>query len=363
MKTTEAAARDDKIASSMSLAAQPRFPLASLPTPLNEAARLRDALGGPARCPRILMKRDDLTGLALGGNKARKLEYLVADALRERATVLVTSGATQSNHARMTAAAARAAGLDVSLVLTASAEAPPLQGNLLLDHLFGATIHLIAASDDPLLAVADDEAAKVAEVAADLTRGGKRPYVIPVGGSTAIGALGYVSATLEILTQLLALGESATRLYYASGSRGTQAGLELGSRLFSAPYRLHGIAVSGGETEKKERAARVGSEAAAIIGSPVRISASELTTDQRYIGEGYGIPTEGCLEGITLLAHREGILLDPVYSGKAMAALIDHIRQGEIDSGETVVFLHTGGTPALFAHADRFRTVGNLNRK
>jgi D-cysteine desulfhydrase family pyridoxal phosphate-dependent enzyme len=336
----------------MRLASQPRFPLATLPTPLAEVARLRDALGGPRRCPRILFKRDDLTGLALGGNKARKLEFLVADALGQSADTLVTSGAVQSNHARMTAAAACAAGLECALVLSAREAHPAVQGNLLLDRLFGASIHFIAASDDPHLAVAEDEAAQVAEVAAQLSARGRRPYVIPIGGSSPIGALGYVAGTLELVTQLSAAGIRADRLYYASGSRGTQAGLELGSRLCDASYRLRGIAVSAGEPEKRARAARLINDAAGLLDAGVRVGADQLETDQRHIGDGYGIPTPGCLEAIALVARSEGILLDPVYTGKAMAALIDDVRQGAIGPTETVVFLHTGGVPALFANPE-----------
>ena len=333
-----------------------RYPLATVPTPLQEAPRLRAALGGPARCPRLLIKRDDLTGLAFGGNKARKLEFLVADALTQSATMLVTSGAVQSNHARMTAAAARVAGLQVSLVLTSHQEQPSVQGNLLLDHLLGAEIHLLPASADATLAVAENETAKVAEVVAALEARGERPYVIPVGGSSALGALGYVAGTLELVGQLVSQGEAPSRLYYASGSRGTQAGLTLGARLYSAPYQLCGIAVSGGEADKIERALRIANEAAERMSVSVRLErASFAQTDQHFIGQGYGIPTQACLEAIGLLAQTEGIFLDPTYTGKAMAGLISHIRQGRIDPGETVVFLHTGGTPALFAHADQVR--------
>jgi D-cysteine desulfhydrase family pyridoxal phosphate-dependent enzyme len=337
----------------LSLASQPRFHLATLPTPLSEARGLRTALGGSKRCPRILIKRDDLTGLALGGNKARKLEFLVGDAIRQHANVLVTSGATQSNHARMTAAAACAAGLESALVLSASEKTPTPQGNLLLDRLFGASIYLIATSSDPKLPVADDEAQKVAEIAEDLMRRCNRPYVIPIGGSNGIGALGYVAGTLELLQQLIEQGLHADRLYYASGSRGTQAGLELGARMFSLSYRLCGVAVSGGEPEKRERAARIANEAASLLNVTTRVSATDLVTNQRYIGEGYGIPTSECLEAIRLTARCEGILLDPVYTGKAMAALIDQTRRAEIEPTETVIFLHTGGIPALFAYGGR----------
>jgi 1-aminocyclopropane-1-carboxylate deaminase/D-cysteine desulfhydrase-like pyridoxal-dependent ACC family enzyme len=253
----------------------------------------------------------------------------------------------------MTAAAARAAGLRAALVLTATIKRPPVQGNLLLDHLLGAEVHFIPASADKSLAIGDDEAAKIAEVMADLCARGERPYLIPVGGSSPVGALGYVAGTLELVAQLFALGESPARLYYASGSRGTQAGLALGARMYSAPYRLYGIAVSGGDPEKTARAVQIANEAAGLLGVPVRLSADELLTDHGYVGEGYGIPTAACLEAITLLAHQEGIFLDPVYTGKAMAGLIDHIRKGAIDPAGTVVFLHTGGTPALFAYADR----------
>jgi D-cysteine desulfhydrase family pyridoxal phosphate-dependent enzyme len=338
----------------MSIGAQPRFRLAALPTPLQELSKLRDALGGGQRCPRILIKRDDLTGLAFGGNKARKLEFLVGDALRQGATVLVTSGAVQSNHARMTAAAARAVGMKAALVLTSDAECPALQGNLLLDKLLDAEIHFIRANADPLLAIGDQEAARMAEVVSDLRQRGEHPYLIPVGGSSPVGALGYVTGTLELVTQLFQMGVAPSHLYYANGSRGTQAGLVLGAKMYSAPYRIKGIAVSGGEPEKTHRAVRIANEAADVLGVTSRVSAEELLNDQNYIGPGYGVATPGCLEAIRLLACCEGIFLDPVYTGKAMAGMIDHIRHGAIDPSDTIVFLHTGGTPALFAYADEF---------
>jgi D-cysteine desulfhydrase family pyridoxal phosphate-dependent enzyme len=329
------------------LARVPRVPLASLPTPLHEAPRLRAALGGETRAPRILLKRDDLTGLALGGNKARKLEFLIADALARRATVVVTTGAVQSNHARMTAAAARAAGLEVALVLTAQTGTPALEGNLFLDRLFGARVHLVPASDDPRLALGDD-AETVARVAGDVERAGGTPYVIPVGGSSGIGALGYVAGTLELCGQLADRGERPSRLYYASGSRGTQAGLVLGAALCEAPYEVLGIAVSGGEPEKIERARGAARDAADLLGLPAPLEPSDFTTEQDFIGEGYGIATPECLEAVALLAQTEGVLLDHVYTGKAMAGLIDHIRRGVLDREGSVVFLHTGGVPALF---------------
>ena len=354
------------------LAKQPRLPLAQLPTPLHDAVRLREALGGPARCPRILIKRDDLTALGLGGNKARKLEYLVADAQAHGATTLITTGAVQSNHARMTAAAACVAGMRCVLVLTtrmddAKVRLPPspqdgfggtrkpdatpvpaLEGNLLLDRLYGATVRLVPAID-PMLAVGQDEAV-VAEVVADEEAQGRRPYVIPVGGSSGIGVFGYLSGSAELVEQLSTMGISPTRLYYASGSRGTQAGLTLGAKLCAAPYLVYGVAVSAGEAEKIERARRIANEAATRLDLPERLELDDLVTDQGYIGEGYGIPTAEAIEALELLAKTEAILLDPCYTSKAMAALIDHVRRGELSADETVVFLHTGGMPAVFTN-------------
>ncbi len=328
------------------IARQPRFPLAVLPTPIHDATRFREALGGPSRCPRILIKRDDLTALGLGGNKARKLEFLVADALAHGATTLITTGAVQSNHARMTAAAACVAGLRCVLVLTSTVEDPPVAGNLLLDTLYGATVRLVP-SIDPMLAVGQDEAV-VAEVVAAEQAAGRRPYVIPIGGSSGIGVFGYVSGTAELVEQLGTLSVAPSRLYYASGSRGTQAGLTLGAKACGAPYRVYGVAVSAGEPEKIERAKRIANEAATRLGIPERLDHADLVTDQGFIGEGYGIPTPEGLNAIDLLARSEAILLDPCYTSKAMAALIRHVRTGELAPSDTVVFLHTGGMPALF---------------
>jgi D-cysteine desulfhydrase family pyridoxal phosphate-dependent enzyme len=331
-----------------------RFPLATLPTPLQTAERLRLALGGPTRCPTILIKRDDLTGLALGGNKARKLEFLIADARARDATVVITTGAAQSNHARMTAAAARAAGLDIVLVLTADQASPPMQGNLLLDRIFGATIHYIPPPADPMLATNPAEEQKVADVVADLEARGQRPYVVPIGGSSGVGVLGYATGSSEIVDQLRAGNHRPTRLYYASGSRGTQAGLVLGAKLAAAPYQPYGVAVSGGESFKRERALRIANEAAVLLNVTTRITDSDLFTDQNHIGAGYGIATEECVSAIRLVAEQEGILLDPTYTAKAMACLIHHVRTGQLDPASSVVFLHTGGVPALFAHAGLF---------
>lgn len=331
------------------LAKQPRFPLATLPTPVHDAVRLREALGGLSRCPRILIKRDDLTALGLGGNKARKLEYLVADAQSQGAGTLVTTGAVQSNHARMTAAAACVAGLRCVLVLTTTTESPAIAGNLLLDRLFGAEVRLVP-SVDPMLAVGQDEAV-VADVVAQEKAQGRHAYVIPIGGSSGIGVFGYVGGTAELVEQLAALRVAPTRLYFASGSRGTQAGLTLGAKLCEAAYKVNGVAVSAGESEKIERAKRIANQAATRLGLPERIDLLDLVTDQAYIGDGYGIPTEAGLEAIHLLARTEAIVLDPCYTSKGMAALVAHARSGEVSPEETVVFLHTGGMPAIFTES------------
>jgi D-cysteine desulfhydrase family pyridoxal phosphate-dependent enzyme len=335
------------------LDAQPRTRLAALPTPLDDAPRLRLALGGPARCPRILVKRDDLTGLGLGGNKARKLEFLLGHALAEGATALITTGAVQSNHARMTAAAAAMCGLESHLVLTASSADPSDEGNLLLDRLFGAHVYFVPAVD-PMLAVGHDEAV-VADVADRIRARGGRPYVIPVGGSSAVGALGYVAATLELADQLDALDARPTRLYFASGSRGTQAGLTLGAHLAQTGCRLYGVAVSAGEPEKIERARRVASEAAVLLGADTSVAAAEFFTDQAHIGDGYGVPTANAIDALLLVARTEALVLDPTYTAKAMAALVEHARSGLVSPDESVVFLHTGGSPAVFTEASRER--------
>ena len=329
---------------------QPRIALAMLPTPITDAVRFRDALGGASKCPRILIKRDDLTALGLGGNKARKLEYLVADAARQGATTLITTGAVQSNHARMTAAAACIAGMRCVLVLTATEDEPSVAGNLLLDKVYGAEIRLVPAVD-PMFAVGQDEAV-VADVVSKEKAAGRSPYVIPVGGSSGVGVLGYVGGTAELVEQLRDMSVAPSRLYFASGSRGTQAGLTLGAKLCVAPYGIYGIAVSAGEPEKIERAKRIANEAAALLDLPERLELGDLVTDQAHIGDGYGIPTAGGLAAIDLLAKTEAILLDPCYTSKAMAALVAHVGAHEIDPQQTVVFLHTGGMPALFT--DRF---------
>lgn len=336
-----------------------RLLLANLPTPLDEAPRLRGALGGPTRCPSILIKRDDLTGLATGGNKARKLEYSVAHAQANGATVLVTTGATQSNHARSTAAAARRAEMRAVLVLTADpADPPPAPaGNHLLDALLGAEIHFVPPGPPPTAESPcpenPHELQAIRRVMAELVAEGEIPHLLPLGASDAIGTAGYVEAAVELEDQLRMLDVRASRVYVAAGTRGTQAGLVLGRKMIDASWRVHGIAVSPGDPEKTARAVVFTNACAERLGTAVRVGGAEFITHQEYFGEGYAIPTPGCREAIRLLAETEALILDPVYTAKAMAGLLDHIRRGDIRAEETVVFIHTGGTASLFAQVDQ----------
>src|SRR5690606_30049311 len=263
---------------------------------------------GERRCPRIFLKRDDLTDLALGGNKARKLEFLLGDALAGGATALVTTGGVQSNHARMTAAAAALAGIRSVLVLEAPEGRPrETRGNLLLDALLDADVHFVTPADAGDRPIEEAEAEKVEEVMCDLRARGERPYHVVLGGSDGVGTLGYVDAARELTEQLAHARVRATRVYYASGSRGTQAGLELGARVFEAGWRPVGIAVSPGGEEKQKRAVRIAGEAAERLGVPHRLDIADLITDESHYGEGYAIPTAAGVQAIRLLARTEGI--------------------------------------------------------
>jgi len=325
----------------MHLLALPRWPLAQLPTPLQEARNLRAALSGP----RIFVKRDDLTGLALGGNKTRKLEYLIADARQQGATVVITTGAAQSNHCRQTAAAARHAGLRCVLVLSSTDAEPPIQGNLLLDYLLGAEVHIVRDRTERQPAME--------RIADELRQRGERPYLIPAGGSTPLGAAAYVAAAFELTQQLIALGTEVSRVYVTSStSGGTHAGLALGTKLCGEPFRVVGIAIEEDAGAVRGVVLPLANATAEFLQVDTRLEADDLHIDDRHVGPGYAIPTPACFEAIRLAAQTEGLLLDPVYTGKTLAGLIDHIRNGEIGRDETVVFVHTGGAPALFAQAD-----------
>lgn len=334
----------------MSLERLPRTALAALPTPLEEAPRLSEALGGA----RILVKRDDLTGLAFGGNKTRKLEYLIADAVASGADVVLTAGAAQSNHCRQTAAAARRAGLRCILVLSPS-DHNELQGNLLLDALLDADVRMIEprpgrGTSEAMLEIAEEERAR-----------GHRPYVIPVGGSNGLGALGYARCVLELQVQLLELGRAVDYLYVSSGSGGTQGGLLLGAAMYSAPYAIVGVSPGGAAEGVRKAVARTANEGAGVLGLGLTFSPADVVVHDEYVGPGYAIPTPASNEAIRLFAQTEALIIDPVYTAKAAAAMIDHVRRGVVPADATVVFLHTGGTPALFAyHAEVAAALGRV---
>jgi len=316
-----------------------RVRLCHLPTPIEELERLSRALGGP----RILVKRDDLTGLATGGNKARKLEFLIADALAQKATTVITAGAPQSNHARQTAAAAARYGLQCVLVLGPLAP-PSTQGNLLLDDLLGARVRW--AGDLDRFDVME-------QVAAEERAAGRKPYIIPYGGSNAIGASAYALAVEELVGQVTLQGLHLDRLVFASSSGGTQAGLIAGARASGFTAQILGISVDKPAPILQRIILDLLQLTAANLDLRLSLSAEDIQINDSYLGGGYGVLGDAEREAIRLVARTEGLLLDPVYTGRAMAGLMDLIRKGEISRQETVLFWHTGGTPALFAYADQ----------
>ena len=318
----------------------PRFPLAHLPTPIEELKSLSQQLGGP----QLLIKRDDQTGLALGGNKTRKLEFIVGDALQQGADTLVTLGAVQSNHCRQTAAAAAKAGLRCELILNGK-KSDVANGNLLLNELLGANLHWIDRSQ---------RAAKLAELDAQLRVQGRKPYLIPVGGSNGVGATGYVVAMQELMEQLRHSGRRVDHILFGTSSGGTQAGIILGARIAGFHGRLHGLSIDKNDPEHFEyetEVAQIANDCAAYIGSDIRVTRDDVNVVYGYKGEGYAVVGELERSAIKLLARSEGIVLDPVYAGRAFGGLVDLIRKGTFRSDETVLFWHTGGAPALFAYA------------
>lgn len=319
-----------------------RLPLAHRPTPLEFLPRLTAHFGGPE----IFVKRDDCTGLAGGGNKVRKLEYLLADARQRGATTIVTSGGIQSNHARQTAAAAARLGLACELVLAdiVDVQQPAYRenGNVLLDRLFGAKLH-----------VAPDSAAaqqKLNEICERVKAAGGLAYSIPVGGSNAMGALGYVSAVAELFSQCSTQGDTFDAIVVANGSAGTHAGILAGLAAVKRSIPVHGISVSGSASAQTSKTTRLVQETAALVGIQIANPEAIVRVHDNYVGPGYGLPTPGMYEAVALAAQSEGLLLDPVYTGKAMAGLIDLIRQGTFQRGQRVLFWHTGGSPGLFAY-------------
>jgi D-cysteine desulfhydrase family pyridoxal phosphate-dependent enzyme len=324
------------------LSSLPRFPLAKLPTPIDVLAKLSQRLGGP----RLLIKRDDLTGLATGGNKTRKLEFLIADALSKDADIVITAGGSQSNHCRQTAAAAAIAGLECHLVLGGPPQ-PPV-GNLLLDQLLGARIHWT-----PRL----QRNARMRELAVAMEADHHRPYVIPVGGSNSIGALGYVAAMFEFMEQLREQGRGVDRIFFATSSGGTQAGLVLGARLAGFDGRITAISIDQTPDESSDEkflaeVRGVANGAAELLGVDVRLTVDDFDTEYGYLGDGYGVVGDLEREAIKLLAQSEGILVGPVYTARAFGAMLDQIRRKAFEPNETWLFWHTGDETSLHAYAE-----------
>jgi len=328
------------------IAKLPRVILGAYPTPLDDAQRLSAALGGP----RIFIKRDDLTGLALGGNKCRKLEFILGDALQRGIDAVIGTGGSQSNFALQLAAAARKLKMEPYLVLVRDAH-PEKQGNLLLHDILDAHVIQVDKAEIPD-ASGPAMVARMNALADELRQKGKNPLVIPVGGHTPEAAAGWVNAADETWKQLKALKTKAQYFIITNGSTGTQAGLELGVKYLKLPTKVIGISVSKKNPEATKKVADMANETARLLSMNVSFTSEDVTVHDNYIGEGYGKMTEECLQAIKLVARTEGIFLDPVYTGKTMAGLIDLIKKGKITSKDTVVFFHTGGVAALFPYAN-----------
>lgn len=327
----------------MNLALFPRRRYTPGPTPIEKLERLTEELGGPE----LYVKRDDLLGLAAGGNKTRKLEFLVADALAQGADTLVTVGAVQSNHCRLTLAAAVREGLECRLVLEERVEGSYDEGASGNNFLY----RLLGAEKLTVVPGADLAAAMQREVE-ELERAGRRAYVIPGGGSNGLGALGYVACAEEILAQSFELGLPFDRVVVASGSGGTHAGLVTGFVGNNAHLPVLGISVRAQREPQEEKLHALANETAQRLGLAGGVPRAEFKVLDGYVGGGYSLPTEAMVEAVRLFARLEGILLDPVYTGKAAAGLIDQVRSGAFEPGERVLFVHTGGSPALYAYQD-----------
>ena len=330
----------------MHLARFPRLRFAHLPTPLEPMENLSRLLDGP----NIWVKRDDCTGLAGGGNKTRKLEFLMADAEQQGADSIITQGAVQSNHARQTAAIAAKLGYECYLLLenrTGSDDPDFLaNGNVLLDDIYNARL-----SDFP---AGTDMNQEMLSLAKELRAAGKKPYIVPGGGSNRIGALGYVNAAYELVGQCNDQGLKVDHIVHATGSTGTQAGLVTGLTAIHSGIDLMGISVRAPKEAQEENVYRLACETAELIGSSAALNRSDVVANSDYVGEGYGMPTDGMIEAVEMTARHESILLDPVYSGKAMAGLIDLVRQGFYRREENIVFIHTGGAQALSGYRSLF---------
>jgi D-cysteine desulfhydrase family pyridoxal phosphate-dependent enzyme len=329
----------------------PRVKLTDLPTPLEEMPRFAQALDGP----RLLIKRDDQTGLCLGGNKARKLEFIMADAKNQGATVIITTGGPQTNHGRMTIAAAVKLGMKPVLV-PMGAEPKKISGNLLVDLIMGAEIHYVPEVKDEGLSSYDrwrrgleDVDNKMEEIAAGYRAKGEKPYIIQMGGTSVQGTIGYVNASVELLTQLNEQGIKADYIVTAVGTGGTYTGLLLGMKMLNSSLKVLGISVTAKAYLFEPLITYQASEAAELLGKDTIIEAEEIEIYDQYIGAGYGHPTKEAAEAIKRLARTEGIITDPVYTGKVVAGIIDLVNQGRFTKKETVIFLHSGGVPGLFA--------------
>jgi D-cysteine desulfhydrase family pyridoxal phosphate-dependent enzyme len=322
----------------------PRIKLATLPTPIHELPRLSRAIGGP----RIFMKRDDLTGLAFGGNKTRMFEFLLAQALKEGADTIIGGAGVQSNYSRQLAAACRVLGLDLYLVLRRirGSKDDAVQGNLLLDLLAGANVRVIDATTE-------EQANAMYALAEELKKQGKKPYVVRLAQDKDLSpdVAAYADCFCEIAEQSQGLGIKPTHLYCASYDS-TQAGLELGKATLAEEVRIMGIAPADWMHGVADLVASYANQAACTLGLSATVDEKDVFNTEDYVGQGYGIVTPEAVEMIKLLARTEGIFLDPVYTSKAMAALKDHVEKGILTKDHTVVFLHTGGTPALFAYVD-----------
>ena len=327
----------------MSIVKLPRVALGHWPTPLHELPHLSAALGGP----RIFVKRDDLSGLALGGNKCRKLEYVLADAQRNGVDTLITSGSSQSNHALQTAAAARKLGMEAYLVLVKGIHVET-QGNLLLQNILNSTVDILEVADPSEMFTTMP--GKMNELADELRSKGRTPLVIPAGAEFPLGTVGWVDAAEEIGRQLKDQEIDVQYVVLAHSGGGTQAGLVLGFKQLKLPLNVVGISTMYQKSAAVSAVVTLANDTARLLGFDQIITPDEVTLYDDYIGEGYGIPTEGCIEAIRLVAQTEAIFLDPVYSAKAMAGFIDLIRKGQFTSRDTVIFIHTGGVPALFAY-------------
>ncbi|MCP4716392.1 MAG: D-cysteine desulfhydrase family protein, partial [Deltaproteobacteria bacterium] len=329
----------------------PRIKLTELPTPLEEMPRLSKALGGP----RLLVKRDDLTGAGQGGNKVRKLEFLLADALKKGATTVITTGGPQTNHGRITIGAAAKLGLKSALVVI-GAEPPARSGNLLLDYLMGAELHFVPSVTDESLSSydrwktdMDNVENKVEAVAEDLRSKGETPYIIKLGGTEPLGSLGYLDASVEILHQLNSRRIKADYLVCGVGTGGTFTGLLLGMKLLNSNMKVIGVSVTAKDYMLQPLVMYESSEIADLLKIKTELKEEEISIYDQYLGTAYGHPTEAGAEAIKLTARCEGLILDPVYTGKVMSGIIDLTKQGKLTSDDTVVFLHSGGVPGLFA--------------